>query len=224
VIGVKATFLGHACWLLEAEGVGLIIDPFLTGNPQAARKAEDVRCQYVFLTHGHDDHVGDAAAIAKRNDALVISTFEVAARVGEAGARTHGMHVGGTYRFPFGKLRITPAFHGSGAPGGHAAGLLTEFFGKRVYHAGDTSLFGDMKLIPEVWGGADLALLPIGGNFTMDADDAVVAARWIRPGLAVPMHYGTWPPIQADPDDWVRRVRAEGIEARVVRPGESVEL
>lgn len=224
VVFLHATFLGHAGWLLESNDVGLAVDPFLTGNPQATRKPEDVRCRYVFLTHAHDDHIADAADIARRNDALIISTFEVANLMAAQGLRTHPMHVGGSYTFEFGKLRLTVAFHGAGVAGGHACGMLTDFFGTRVYHTGDTALFSDLKLADSVWGPVDVAFLPIGGNFTMDPDDALLAARWIRPRLAVPMHYNTWPPIAADAEAWCARVREYGIEARVVASGETIEL
>jgi L-ascorbate metabolism protein UlaG (beta-lactamase superfamily) len=221
---VKATFLGHAAWLIEDGGTGVAIDPFLTGNPQAARAAGDIRCQFIFLSHAHGDHMGDAVEIAKRNDALIISSFEVANLVAEQGARSHGMHIGGTFPFEFGRVRLTVAFHGSGVSGGHAAGGLFDFHGKRIYHSGDTSLYSDMKLLHDPWGPVDLALLPIGGNYTMDADDAILAASWIQPKLVVPMHYSTWPLIEADPEAFCARVRAKGIDAKVVRPGESLEF
>jgi L-ascorbate metabolism protein UlaG (beta-lactamase superfamily) len=162
--------------------------------------------------------------IATQNDALVITTNEIAADLGGKGCRAHGMHIGGTYTFPFGKLRMTIAFHGSGIAGGFPCGFLIEAGGRRVYHAGDTALYSDMKLLHDLWGPVDLAMLPIGGNFTMDADDAVTAARWIQPRLAVPMHYDTFPLIHADAEGYCRRCAQAGVSAKIVKPGETIEV
>jgi L-ascorbate metabolism protein UlaG (beta-lactamase superfamily) len=221
---LKATFLGQSGWLLDTGSDRIAIDPWLTGNPKAVGRADDLRCNYLLLTHAHDDHIADAAAIARRNDALVITTHEIAADLGGKGLRTHGMHIGGTHAFPFGKLRVTAALHGSGIAGGFPCGFLIETAGRKVYHAGDTALYGDMRLLHELWGPVDLALLPIGGNFTMDADDALVAARWIQPRLVVPMHYDTFPLIAADAAAYCRRCAEAGIAAKVVQPGESIEV
>jgi L-ascorbate metabolism protein UlaG (beta-lactamase superfamily) len=224
VKAVQATFLGQSGWLLDTGDHTICIDPFLTGNPLATRRPEEIRCQFVLLTHAHGDHIADAPAIAKANDALVITSNEIAEDLAAKGLRTHGMHIGGTYGFPFGRLRMVPARHGSGIAGGEACGFLVEAGGRKVYHAGDTGLFGDMRLLHELWGPVDLALLPIGGNYTMDADDAVVAARWIQPRLVVPMHYDTFPLIRADAAAFCRRVEEAGIAARLVRPGETITL
>ena len=221
---MKATFLGQSGWLLDAGANRICIDPFLTGNPLAAHKPDDINCNYLLVTHAHGDHIADAEPIAKRNDALVISTDEIAADLGAKGCRTHAMHIGGTHTFPFGKLRLTIAFHGSGIAGGNPCGFLLETGGKRVYHAGDTALCSDMKLLHELWGPVDLAFLPIGGNYTMDSDDAVTAARWIQPRLVVPMHYGTFPLIDADAAGYCRRCAAAGVNAKVVKPGESIDI
>jgi L-ascorbate metabolism protein UlaG (beta-lactamase superfamily) len=227
----KATFLGHACFQLEADGTSLIVDPFLTGNPKAARKADDVSCNYVLITHGHGDHLGDAISIAKRNNATIISNYEVATYCGTQGATSHPMHIGGSHRFPFGRVKLTIAHHGSGLQTddggmlylGNPAGLLIELGGKWVYHAGDTGLFYDMKLIGETTP-IDLALLPIGDNFTMGIDDAVRAAEFLQAKLTVPMHYGTFDIIEADPNEFVTKVKAKGLNAQVLPIGESLEF
>lgn len=225
----KATFLGHACFQLETDGTTLIIDPFLTGNPKAAKKAEDIHCNYVLITHGHGDHVGDAVTIAKRNNATIIANYEVATYCGAQGVNAHPMHIGGGHAFPFGKVKLTIAHHGSGLQTddgqmlymGNPAGLLIQLEGKWVYHAGDTGLFYDMKLIGERTP-IDLALLPIGDNFTMGIDDAVQAAEFLQPKTVVPMHYGTFDVIDVDPNEFISKAKAKGLNARLLPVGESM--
>ncbi len=227
VIGVKVTYGGHACFLVENRGTSLIIDPFLTGNPVATIKPESVKVSYVLVTHAHEDHLGDAVAIAKRNDATFISTYEVAQLAASQGVRVHGMHIGGKYAFPFGAVRVTLALHGSGVAGGHACGFVVDLFGQKLYHAGDTGLYSDLKLLNgELERDIDVALLPIGGNYTMTLDDAGVAASWVRPRIVIPMHYNTWPLIAADPREFKARVEraTAGTEVRILKPGESTEL
>lgn len=221
---MRATFLGQSGWLLDSGEHQICIDPFLTGNPLATQKADDIRCDYLLLTHAHGDHIGDAVPIAQRTGALVVTTNEIATDLAQKGLKTHGMHIGGTQTYPFGKLRLTIAFHGAGIAGGQPCGFLVESGGKKIYHAGDTALYSDMKLVHDLWGPVDLALLPIGGNFTMDADDAAVAARWIQAKLTVPMHYDTWPPIRADAAAFCSRVEEQGLAARFVKPGETIEV
>ena len=221
---VMLTYYGHATFALSNGDVTLVCDPFFTGNTWDVAKAEDIECQYIFVSHGHDDHYGDADMIAKKNDALVISTAEVARKAAEAGARSHAMHLGGKFNFPFGSIRLTPAFHGSGVPGGHAAGVIIEFFGKRVYFAGDTALFSDMKLISR-HGEIDYALLPIGDIFTMGVEDAVTAASWIQANTTIPIHYKTWPVIDKEPATFVALLEAKHKQAGlVVDPGQTIEL
>jgi len=221
---MKVTFLGHAAFLLEEKGVGLVFDPFLTGNPQAAAKPEDLKVGYVLVSHAHHDHLGDAVDIARRQGAVIVSTAEVAGLCSKQGAKTAAMHIGGKNPFEFGTIRIVQAFHGAGVEGGHACGFVVNFFGKNVYFAGDTGLFGDMELIGRLEP-LDLALLPIGGNYTMGIDDAVLAVEMLRPKAVIPMHYNTWPVIKADPEEFKRKVLArQKVDVRILTPGQSTDF
>lgn len=163
---MKFNYYGHSAFTLSDDVTTILFDPFITENPWTQVCPTDIHCQYIIVTHCHGDHYGDTEAIAKANDATVISTAEVAGKAGEAGCKAHAMHVGGSADFPFGKVRLTPAFHGSGIAGGLACGVIVEFGGKRVYFAGDTGLFSDMKILDR-FGPIDCAILPIGDNFTM---------------------------------------------------------
>lgn len=221
---VTFTYYGHATFALTHGDTTLVCDPFFTGNTWDTAKADDISCQYIFVSHGHDDHYGDTDSIAKRNDALVISTAEVAHKAASAGARTHAMHLGGKFDFPFGSIRLVPAFHGAGVPGGHAAGAIITFFGKTIYFAGDTALFSDMKLINR-HGDIDYALLPIGDNFTMGVEDAVTAAGWVKANTTIPIHYKTWPVIDKEPATFVTLLEASHKQAGlIVDPGQSIVL
>lgn len=222
---VKATFLGHSAWQIVDGNHTLLIDPFLTDNPVASIEADEVHADYILVTHAHGDHLGDTADISKRCNALVISTNEIAVMLEEQGVRSHGMHLGGTYTFPFGRLRVTPAFHGSGIAGGHAAGFIIRLPSACVYHSGDTSLFGDMKLLGELED-IDLAMLPIGGNYTMDWSDAARAVQMLQPQHVVPMHYNTFPVIETDPEQFRQAVQelAPQTKVSILQPGESVTL
>ncbi len=215
----KLTYLGHAAFIVESSSARFIIDPFLTGNPVATRKAGDVKVDFVLLSHAHGDHLGDAIAIAKANDATVIAANELALYCGSKGAKVHPLHIGGGFSFPFGRVKLTIAHHGSvtddGTYGGEPAGILLTVDGKTLYHSGDTGLFLDMQLIGEM-NKIDVALLPIGDNYTMGIVDAVRAAELLKPGFVIPMHYNTWDVIKADPDDFIRRIRAKGIQGQVV--------
>lgn len=226
----KLTYYGHSAFLLEDGDIRVMIDPFLTGNPHATVKPEDAKASYVLLSHGHADHLGDAIQIAKANDATIVANYELATHCGEQGANAHPMHIGGGFNFPFGRVKLTIAHHGSGVPGdkgiqytGPACGLLVTMKGKTIYHTGDTGLFYDMKLIGEM-NRVDVALVPIGDNFTMGLDDAVKAVELINPALAIPMHYDTFPIIPADPNEFVKRVEAMGKKALALKPGQSHDL
>jgi L-ascorbate metabolism protein UlaG (beta-lactamase superfamily) len=197
---MKLTFLGHSAIVLEHDGRSLLVDPFLTGNPKATAAADAIEADAIVVTHAHGDHVGDAVAIARRTGAVVVSNVEIANRLGREGVETIGANTGGRVRLPFAEVTFTAAWHSSsfddGGYGGLAMGAVVAFGGRRVYHAGDTALFGDMALIGR--GGLDVALLPIGDHFTMGPDDALEAVKLLRPRHVVPIHYGTFPPIEQD--------------------------
>ncbi len=217
-------FLGHACFMLQEGKNAVIIDPFLSGNPTAAATAKEIECQYILVSHGHEDHLGDAVPIAKRTGATIISTAEIAKACAGQGVNSHAMHLGGKHSFDFGYVRITPAFHGSGIPGGHACGFIIHFHGKTVYHTGDTALFSDMALLGRLES-IDAALLPIGDNFTMGPADAAEAAQLIQPGLVVPMHYNTWPVIEQSPEKFKQDVETRfHIPVHIMKPGDTCKL
>lgn len=224
---MKLTYLGHSAVLVESGHHSLVIDPFLSGNANAAADASELSVDHVLLTHAHGDHVGDTEAIAKRNGATVVAMVEVCNRLKAAGLKVHGMNMGGAYEFPFGKVQFTPAWHSSSFPdgtyGGMPAGIVLEIEGKRVYHAGDTALFSDMKLIGAL--DLDVAFLPIGGNFTMGPTEAAEAARLLGARRVVPIHYNTFDVIRQDPQAFKSAVEATGgSECIILEPGRTVEL
>jgi L-ascorbate metabolism protein UlaG (beta-lactamase superfamily) len=224
----KFTWYGHAALGLETGGYKIVVDPFFDGNPAASTTKDAVDPDFILISHGHHDHVGDTAAIARRTGALIISNAEISGWCGHLGLNTHAQHIGGGHKHPFGYLKFTIAVHGSklpdGAGGGNPAGfLLSTNDGKKIYMAGDTGLFGDMRLIGEE--GVDLAVLPIGDNFTMGPDDALRAVKLIQPKTVVPIHYNTWDVIKQDPYAWAERVNREtDTKAVVLKPGESLEF
>jgi L-ascorbate metabolism protein UlaG (beta-lactamase superfamily) len=226
---MKLTYFGHSCFLLETSSARLLLDPFLTGNSSAPVAAVDVRCDFILCSHGHEDHTCDALAVAKANDATIIANYEIAEYFAAQGAKTRGMNPGGAWKFPFGRVKLTLAHHTSSLNAGLnpvymgvACGLLIEADGRRLYHAGDTALFMDMQLIGR--GGLDVALLPIGDNFTMGPADALDALDFLRPKAAVPMHYNTWPPIAQDAAAFARAAAARGHSVNPLKPGESMEV
>lgn len=223
----KLTWYGHAAMGLEAGGKRLLVDPFFSGNPAASISADKAQADFILISHGHGDHVGDAVAIAKRAGATVISVFEICNWFENQGVKVHAQHLGGGHQHPFGYLKLTLALHGSGLPdgtyGGNPCGFLLTTAGKKVYLACDTGLFGDMKLIGEE--GLDLAVLPIGDNYTMGTDDALRAAKMLEAKHVIPVHYNTWDLIAADAAGWAKRVEAEaGSKVHVLKPGESFSL
>jgi L-ascorbate metabolism protein UlaG (beta-lactamase superfamily) len=228
-MSTRVRWLGHAALLIESDGQRIVIDPFLTGNPAAAVKASDIAADAILVSHGHGDHLGDTIAIAQDTGATVVSNYEISEWLLKKGLpKVHGQQHGGAHDFPFGRVKLTLAFHGSVLPdgcyGGNPAGfLITLRDGKKIYDAADTGLFGDMRLIGEE--GIDLAILPIGDNYTMGPDDALRAVKLIQPKKVLPIHYNTWPVIAQDPEAWAARVRQEtATQAVVLKPGEWMEV
>lgn len=207
----QLTWLGHAAWLVELDQSKVLVDPFLTGNPSARVSADSLKADFIFLTHGHADHLGDTVNIARRTGATVVCNYEIATWLSEKHgvSKTVGMNLGGWVQVPFGRVQHTIAFHSSQLPdgsyGGNPGGFLFEGAGRRIYFAGDTALFSDMKLIGE--NGLDAAVLPIGDLFTMGIDDSIRAVQLLQPKVVLPSHYNTWPPIQQDAKAWAEKVR-----------------
>jgi L-ascorbate metabolism protein UlaG (beta-lactamase superfamily) len=225
---ITHTWFGHATQMLDVNGTKLLIDPFFSSNPAATITADKAQADYILVSHGHGDHVGDAVAIAKRTGATVIANFEIINWFEAKGlTKVHAQHIGGGYHHPFGYLKLTQAMHGSALPdgsyGGNPAGFLLTADGKKIYLACDTGLFGDMRLIGEE--GLDLAVLPIGDNYTMGPDDALRAVKLLQPRHVIPVHYDTWGLIAQDVQAWAKRVSAEtSAQVHVSKPGQSFTL
>ena len=227
-MGVKVTWYSHACLMIETNGTRLLVDPFFTGNPLAPVDAEQVAADFIFVSHGHGDHVGDTVDIAKRTGATVVSNFEIHNWLAAQGVENgHPQHIGGGFEYPWGRVKLTIAHHGSALPdgsyGGNPCGFLFYVQGRKIYHACDTGLFYDMKLIGEE--GIDLAVLPIGDNFTMGPEDGLRAVKLIGPNHVLPIHYDTFDVIKQDPTAWKSRVEADTrTRVALLKPGESIDL
>ena len=226
---LRVTFHGHSCFTITDGKSNIIIDPFLKGNPKAMAKPDEMKVDAVLLTHGHEDHLGDGIEIAKANKAQLIAPFELAMFCQSKGASVHPMHIGGSHDFPFGRVTLTIAHHGSGWVDGdtiiylgNPCGFVIGMDGKNVYHAGDTGLFYDMKLIGELYP-LDLALLPIGDNFTMGPREALKAAELLSPKMVIPMHYNTFDLIAQNPQAFLSRLPG-AIGGKILEVGDSHEL
>jgi L-ascorbate metabolism protein UlaG (beta-lactamase superfamily) len=217
---IKLTWHGHSTYSLDVDGTHIVVDPFFAGNnPVATRKVEDVAADYILQTHGHGDHIADTIPLAERTGAQVIANFEICNWLNSKGIEnTHAQHLGGGFNHPFGHVQMTTALHGSGLPdgsyGGMPAGFLLTIGEKRIYIAGDTALFADMALITR--GGVDLAILPVGDNFTMGPEDALYATNLIKPEIVIPCHYNTWPLIEVDIEQWAESVESATDSKAVV--------
>jgi L-ascorbate metabolism protein UlaG (beta-lactamase superfamily) len=228
-MAIEITWLGHASWKVKRGDATILIDPFFDDSPTSPVKAKQVDGNYILVSHGHFDHCADAASIANRCGATIVSNYEITTwfATKHGVKNTVGMNLGGGIQLPFGRVQLTLAFHSSqlpdGANGGNPCGFLLKLAGANVYFACDTALFSDMQLIGKH--GLDVAVVPIGDVFTMGPDDALEAVKLLRPKLAIPSHFNTWPPIAQDADQWAERVRKETTSnAQVLTPGQAIHV
>ena len=222
---VKFSYYGHSAFLLDDGKYKVLVDPFITGNPKATVKAENVKCDFVLVSHAHGDHLGNAPEIAYNNGAAIVTTPEVISEAESIGRLTcHPMNLGGSLDLPFGRVRMTPALHSAGVPGGIACGFVVNIGGLNIYYAGDTALFSDMQLIGQR-DRIDYAVLPIGDNYTMGIEDAAQAAKLLGAKKIIPVHYNTWPVIEQDAQEFkVLAEKETQAEVLIVEPGETLEL
>lgn len=227
---MKITYYGHSCLFIEAEGHKVIIDPFLKGNPLCDVNPESIEVDAVLLTHAHDDHFGDTLQIAKQNDCPVVAIFELAMLCQQRGVSVQPMNTGGSCEVAGMKVKLTPAFHSSSLfdngqylYAGQPVGMIITAEGKTIYHAGDTALFSDMKLIGDLHT-IDVAALPIGDHFTMGPDEAVIAAEWVKAKQVLPLHYNTFEPIQQDAQKFADKLKEKHITGHVLGIGNSIEI
>jgi L-ascorbate metabolism protein UlaG (beta-lactamase superfamily) len=226
---MEIIYHGHSCIQITSGRYSLIIDPFLSGNPAAKVKAEDIQVQYILLTHGHPDHVGDAIEIARRNDAIILCSYEMAFIFGWKGLKTVGMDIGGSTNLPFAQVSMVRAVHGSGlileeekqvVYGGSPGGFVVSLEGKHILHCGDTDLFTGMQLIGDKFR-PDLVFIPIGDLFTMGPGDAVRASKWLQAQSVVPIHYNSFPPIRQDGQAFIRELEKIGIRGLEMTVGQT---
>lgn len=226
---MKITFHGHSCFSLRTSDYTVLIDPWIKGNPNSDLNFETLECDFILVSHGHFDHLGDAISISKRTGAIIIGIVELTGYCEKQGAKAHGMQIGGGYQFPFGFVYLTPALHGSSIIEenlylGLACGFVIELDGKYIYHAGDTGVFSDMRFIGRKFP-LDLALLPIGDNFTMGPEDALVATSLLQAQKIIPMHYNTFDIITQDPYNFKNKVETNNNgQCIILSPGEELHL
>lgn len=224
---MKLQYLGHSAFrLISADDTHILIDPFLDKNPLAPIKSDQIKADYIILTHAHGDHFGDALKIGKMGQTTFICVSELASLISKRGHKVHAMQIGGAFQFSFGRLKLVPAWHGSMTPDGQyagmAAGVVLNLDGKCIYHCGDTGIFGDMKLIGEM-NPVDYLLIPIGGNYTMDTADALYAVKLINPQCSIPMHFNTFEVIKTDPTDFANQAASFGQKVIILQPGQWLE-
>lgn len=224
---MKITHIGHSAFFVESESGNFLIDPFIKGNPQANFDVSDKKIDAIFVTHAHSDHLGDAIEISVSKGAPIFTTFELANYCARQGATVVSSSIGGKVCSDFADIWFLPAVHSSSTPdwgyGGTPAGVFIGIDGKKIYHTGDTALTQDLKVVSELYA-PDVAMVPIGGHFTMGIDEAVIASKWIGAKTIIPMHYNTFPQLQADPFDFKRKVEAQGQKCVVLNPGENLEI
>ncbi len=225
---MQVSYHGHSIVKIKTNGTTILIDPFINGNGLTDLKVEEEKPDVILLTHGHNDHVGDTIELAKANNTLVVAPNELAVYLGKQGLNVHPMGIGGAYEFPFGKVKYTLAYHGSVyetesevVNAGNPGGILFYAEGVTLYHAGDTALFGDMKLIGDR-NSIDVAFLPIGDNFTMGPEDAAYAVELLKPKSVVPIHYNTFPVIKQDPTVFAELVKDSKVQ--ILNAGEEVKF
>lgn len=224
---MKITYIGHSGFFITADNAGVLIDPFITGNPMAVADFDKNSVKDILVTHGHFDHLGDSVKIAIDTGATIGAVFELATYCKNMGAKTTGANIGGEIRLQNASAKMYPAFHSSADNDGTHLGCPCSFVikigGKTIYHAGDNCLNQEMKTIGEMHK-IDIAFLPIGGHFTMGADDAIIAAKWLNADIIIPMHYNTFPPIKADVSEFENKVAKAGKKCIVMKPGETIDI